>query len=998
MIAQDLEQILFEELGYVDKPNLQFEPNIEWPNGKAIPDIHAAILLQNGPIAYFSRLNKFDPQRIQQLHKNVWSQSKVPLLFVTLPHELRIYNGFEPTPKPGEELDTQPRLLQHLVNLTDLLTAQKEIRAHLVEANHYKRIYLETGAFWNTTDGRKIDHQNRADHQLVEGMRQMRKLLIEVGISPHIAYTLLGRSIFIRYLEDRGILIATWINQLTNGQANSYLETLPDRQITYTLYEGLSKRFNGDLFPVEPEEKSVTEAHLKLLLSFLQRTNLDTGQLSLWPYNFEYIPIELISNIYDIFLEDQRASGAYYTPLLLADFILEETMAVDSINSKMMVLDPACGSGIFLIGAYRRLIQAWRRNNGRPSANDLQQILQTNIFGVDRNREAVRIAAFSLYLEILNHLTNEEIQNKAFQFPSLIHKNLIANDFFDPEIDRFFSERQFDRIVGNMPWGKGTLTRKASEWLTNKQYTVGGKQAAPAFMLRVPDFCKPDGEIALLVPAKSTILVTSKTHQDFRKRFFTTYHTRAIVNFAPLVYELFSKAISPTIAIFYNPNAPSSETKLIYGTPKPSPLSRQLKAIILDPTDIKFLDRQALLEQPELWKIALWGTQRDAAFIEHLKLIDSLSDQLRELDWLPPRRGFQVGRSDDRSGQHTPEFFNKLPYLPTEKFRPFYININSLLPTSEPYMTRPRKEEIYKGPLVLIHKTNCQAAYVNSNISFPDSITVINGTREQSSLLKWLVCVINSPLTRYYQFMTSTRWAIERATPLHKEYLDMPFLIPDETTPAFRQILHHFDQVIDLLKEKETETIFFDVQREDALHQHQDEINRLVFEIYGLHPVEQQLVNDTLDYSLEFFNWSKRKNRKSLGAKPVQHPDISMLKTYAETFARTATAMLKIKNRALNATLYQNGTPLTVVTFDLVNLKNKLPPRIETKSDKMRAKLRELDELSIERKTPSLYTRRHVRIYDNNQVSLIRPSEQRFWTQSQARVDADNFLAELASS
>ena len=99
----------------------------------------------------------------------------------------------------------------------------------------------------------------------------------------------------------------------------------------------------------------------------------------------------------------------------------------------------------------------------------------------------------------------------------------------------------------------------------------------------------------------------------------------------------------------------------------------------------------------------------------------------------------------------------------------------------------------------------------------------------------------------------------------------------------------------------------------------------------------------------------------------------------------------------MNATVYENGAPLTVVSFDLVSSKEAQPVQILTESDAMRTKLRELNELILERKTPSMYMRRHVRVYDGKQVSLVRPSEQRFWTQSQARTDADAFLAELLS-
>ena len=577
MVVHELEQILFEELGYEKQNGLIHAAHIPWPNGRAIQGIDSALFLKNLPLVYFSRFSELNPTQIQNLHRKVWSESKSPLLFVTLPHEIRVYNGYESTPLANEELDIPSRLLQKLTGLTDHLTARQQIRRQLVD-NHYERIYLETGAFWDTKEGRRINVQRRADRQLLDGMGQMRKQLTEIGLSNHLAYTLLGRSIFIRYLEDREVLTSDWIAKATSFAADSYRDALTNRLTTYQLFEQLSHRFNGDLFPVEAAEKAVNQEHLTLLLRFLNRENLETGQLSFLPFDFAYIPIELISHIYDTFIENQRASGAYYTPLLLADFVLEETMGDDIIQPEMTVLDPACGSGIFLVGAYRRLIQAWQRAKGEVTPAALHQILQESIFGIDKNAEAVRIAAFSLYLEILNHLTNKQIQDETFRFPSLQKSNLLVSDFFQEEmVDSFFAHRRFDRIVGNMPWGKGTLTEPAAQWLENHSYRVGGKQAAPAFMLRVPQFCKDEGEIALLAPAKSTILVTSDTHRSFREEFFSRYDVRAVVNFAALVYELFPGASSPAVAFFYSTQQPNFARKLIYGVPKPSSLSQHLQ-------------------------------------------------------------------------------------------------------------------------------------------------------------------------------------------------------------------------------------------------------------------------------------------------------------------------------------------------------------------------------------------------------------------------------------
>lgn len=165
MEVLELEQILLKELGYEGRPELLQGDSIPWSGGRPIPDIHAAIFLKNTPVAYFSRFTELNIEKITELHKNVWSQSKAPLLFVTLPHEIRIYNCYEPTPFPGENLDTSSRLLRNLTNLSESLIAQKQIQSELVQENHYERIYLETGAFWNTEESKRINYHNRADRR-----------------------------------------------------------------------------------------------------------------------------------------------------------------------------------------------------------------------------------------------------------------------------------------------------------------------------------------------------------------------------------------------------------------------------------------------------------------------------------------------------------------------------------------------------------------------------------------------------------------------------------------------------------------------------------------------------------------------------------------------------------------------------------------------------------------------------------------------------------------
>ena len=1016
MAAIDLKEILFEELDYTEGSGL--EDATMSLRGRPIPYIDQVYFIQDIPLAYFTQLRDYSSDELLTLYRRVWSQSKVPLLYVILPTEIRVYNSYAEPPRTAEELKASDRLLKSLQQLVDIETTRQEIRRQL---EGYERLSLETGAFWNTPDGQRIKRESRADQRLLGAMEQVRRRLSDLPNDQ--AYALLGRSIFIRYLEDRGILTADWIAQATAGQAKSYLEALiqPSTNTSYLLFEALSQRFNGDLFPPDREHEKVKEKHLTLIRQFLEGYDFDSGQLSFWPYDFTYIPIELISGIYDTFLygeqgndsneasdnEDdegeinsrkkrRRALGAYYTPLSLVDFVIEETLPLEATKTGMTILDPACGSGVFLVRAYQRLVEAWKQqHNSPPTASELGKILKESIFGVDIERNAVQIAAFSLYLAMLDYLTNGEIVQESFRFPSLKDTNLITADFFSEEADLLLANKQFDRIIGNLPWGKSTLTEAASRWLEKRGYQVAGKQIVQAFLLRAPEFCAEQGEIALLAGAKTTILVASNTFEEFRTLFFEKYHVRAVVNFSALVYELFKESISPAVAVFYQPQPPIAHSKIVYGIPKPSPLSQRLSAIVLDTTEVKYLEREELLANPELWKVALWGSPRDAVIITYLQSFPTLQQQATRYGWIEEEgekeisEGFFVGKKENRK-KNTP-WLHGMPCIDTKKFKSYIAEIHGVV--EETHFERPRSQQIYRGPLALIHRSACEAAFFEGEeVAYRDKITGVPGKRGQEHLLKWLVAYINSPLARYYHFLTSTSWAVERGTIIHNEYKNMPFLIPDEDDSRFKQAIEHFNQIADLLSESD-QAILRDIKAE--IEQHRAAIAELVFDIYGVVPAQRQLIRDMVEYGIGFFNWSKQKKRKFNDSKsrPVGPPNTQMLVEYAQTFVETVQALLRYQNQTLNATVYQDGAPLSVIGFELVNSTQAKEVQVIDNSLRLREILGRLDRLLREQRTPTLYMRRHVRIYDSPWLYLVRPSERRFWTRSQACADADGFIA-----
>ncbi len=112
-----------------------------------------------------------------------------------------------------------------------------------------------------------------------------------------------------------------------------------------------------------------------------------------------------------------------------------------------------------------------------------------------------------------------------------------------------------------------------------------------------------------------------------------------------------------------------------------------------------------------------------------------------------------------------------------------------------------RIKEITEAPLALIHQSQCTAAYSNVHVAYRHKISGIAGSPDDEWLLQWLVAYINSPLARYYHFLTSTSWAVERGTVIQKEYEMMPFYIPAQQDWRLQEILNHRGQIKALLDE-----------------------------------------------------------------------------------------------------------------------------------------------------------------------------------------------------
>lgn len=279
-----------------------------------------------------------------------------------------------------------------------------------------------------------------------------------------------------------------------------------------------------------------------------------SGQLSLFAlYDFNIIPVELISNIYEILLgkEARDKDNAFYTPKYLVDYILDMTIDKHIKNNESCrILDPSCGSGVFLVDSYRRMIES-KLNGELYTENDdlLCNTLKNNIFGIDLNPSAIDVAIFSLYLAVLDYKNPKTL--KQFPLPILRGSNLLVCDFFDEDKLRTLLEVSFDFIIGNPPWG--SKLGKHMDYCRkhgHMQY-MQNNDTCRAFILRSKDFSKKDATCCFILHSKM-LYMQGGPSKKFRKYLLTNIKIKSVIELSSVRKLVFKNADAPAIVLSYN--------------------------------------------------------------------------------------------------------------------------------------------------------------------------------------------------------------------------------------------------------------------------------------------------------------------------------------------------------------------------------------------------------------------------------------------------------------
>ncbi len=412
-------------------------------------------------------------------------------------------------------------------------------------ASRFSREAVASGSLWDWVEGEKIKGLITVDQAFLQEMENWREMLAK-DIALHnkldqrslnlLVQRTIDRIVFLRIAEDRGIEIYGRLRSAIGKDRQVY-------ELLKSFFQEADDKYNSGLFHFGQGERASEPDHLALKIDISNeplRNIISKLYYPSSPYEFSVLPADILGQVYERFLgkvielsdtgiarvelkpEVRKAGGVYYTPTYIVDYIVKNTVGkllegkAPSEAAKLRILDPACGSGSFLAGAYQYLLD-WHfdyyrkhprrfRNRRRETPNGMvltipekRRILLNNIYGVDLDQNAVEVSKLSLLLKMLENENGTDatgLQTAMFAaggriLPDLSNNikwgnSLIGTDFFigEQKMRMMFDDEEkvlkvkpfdwenpkhgfgeimkaggFDVVIGNPPYID-------SEWMT----------------------------------------------------------------------------------------------------------------------------------------------------------------------------------------------------------------------------------------------------------------------------------------------------------------------------------------------------------------------------------------------------------------------------------------------------------------------------------------------------------------------------------------------------
>ncbi len=915
-------------------------------------------------------------EKIGKWRREVWNEGFAPLLWVVSPQRIDLYNGFG---TPIQQGDARKHLIQTFENVDASLNELDALAG---------RLALETGQFWARMP--LVDRKTSVDQKLLSDLAFLERDLVGGNLNRDAAQALIGRVIFTQYLIDREIVSAARLKRLC-GHA-SLPPILRDRAATAELFSWLSETFNGDMFPPSSVRNTPATSHLLRVADFLEAVDPESGQRTFFPYQFDVIPVELISSIYEQFahaeprLKGKRSTeaiknGVHYTRLSVVSLVLDEVM--DGLTGNESVLDLTCGSGVFLVEALRRLANLKAR--GHPLTRDLiRSTLYEQIYGVDISEAAVRVAAFSLYLAALE-LDPDPQPPHALRFRPLIGKTLLIGDARTVEqsdagkavLKGKSGLKQFDLIIGNPPWSfKGQAGTEA-----RRKTRVAGIPAQPRgegldFVLRAAEFSHEKTRFGVILHALP-FFSRSGTGMAAVQYVMKLLAPVTLVNLANLRDWLFATAKMPAMALFARHRPQRAGQVTVVQIPW-TPSSARTQSFEVSPRDIIALSMPVIEARPITLKAAAVGSRRDVALVDSLvSSLPTLGARFADLGVelnVGLIRGLAVNQTRDARQ------LKGLELLEADDIKPFQIP-DGLPPFKLSRAQWPRSREIYRAPILIVKETlnvvpRVIAAVAERDLVFTNAMYGAALPEAYRSSAHLVAAILSSSFATWFFLMSSAELGIKkmRLTRHDIALLPMPDLIQTVKSEAGKRLL----KIERKLKSCEPSDSDW------------DELDDATCDVYGLDAADRIVVSDGLYRA----TWQWQEGRENSAASADARTDIIR---YARVFLGVMGGWLAARNkRHMRAEVFDlpGASPLRVVRFVLEDGLGDTRVELVTPDGSLNELLDRIGRRLKIKLAVALSAQRELRIHGRNEVVVIKPAAQRFWMSVCALEDADAVVAE----
>ncbi len=522
---------------------------------------------------------------------------------------------------------------------------------------------------------------------LAENIAKLNPALDEDEINFAVQQTI-DRIIFLRIAEDRSIEPYGKLQE--SLKFGNYYTNL------FGIFKIADDKYNSGLFNFK---KDTISQNLQIDNKVL-KTIINQFYYPECPYEFSVLSVEILGNAYEQFLgktitinknhkavielkpEVRKAGGVYYTPQYIVDYIVENTLGKLTQNktpkqvAELKIVDPACGSGSFLIGAYQHLLNwhstYYQQNEtqakkdkaftpaGSLSTSIKKQILLNNIYGVDIDVNAVEVTKLSLLLKCMEGETQASITNQASLFnervlPTLENNiksgnSLVDTDFYDTQLDfgeekkikpfnwqkgfiEVFKQDGFDCVIGNPPWG-AEFSEETLNYLreNNREIIVRMIDSFMYFVFKSYKLLKPNGIFGMILP---DVLFYQTDNSKLREYILNKSSIKALLNLG----NVFENVTRPSCIIIFSNSLPSKLNEII----------------TIDLTRIKKENKQIELYATENFEFVLQKEIKEIQnylFVtknaKHFLIINKIkNEQVKNLSEFVDEDGIQRGVSPD---------------------------------------------------------------------------------------------------------------------------------------------------------------------------------------------------------------------------------------------------------------------------------------------------------------------------------------------------------------